>query len=166
MTNINIDDRIPYVGSGPDGCLRSAEIDRDEAAHHNPGTDRDRCLASADAWEAQAGRMAPDATPTFAQLICSSAPSHDVAVIDTGTLVEPMHGRPAGTPFVVIETETYMGRRMARQYLGRYCSNNDLSWEEGWWERPPRPLPQHGTISEALSLVIYPSNDYSRVHAE
>lgn len=46
--------RTPYVGSGRDGCRRSAQIDREEA----DGLDLDdprhaELLASADRWEAQ-----------------------------------------------------------------------------------------------------------------
>lgn len=47
--------RTPYVGAGRDGCLRSAQIDREEA----DGLDRsdpryDDLLVSAERWEAQA----------------------------------------------------------------------------------------------------------------
>lgn len=54
--------RRPYVGdvqgipleTDIDGCYRSAEIDRSEADGYDPGPDRDRCLSSAERWEAQA----------------------------------------------------------------------------------------------------------------
>lgn len=50
-----IEHRRPYVGEGPEGCLRSANIDRSEA----DGFDRDdprraAALESAARWEAQA----------------------------------------------------------------------------------------------------------------
>jgi putative phage-type endonuclease len=49
------DHRIPYVGDGPDGCRRSAEIDRTEADGLDLLDPRiDELLASADRWEAQA----------------------------------------------------------------------------------------------------------------
>jgi hypothetical protein len=43
--------REPYVGRGRDGCLRSAQIDREEADCHDPGEYRDALLASAERWE-------------------------------------------------------------------------------------------------------------------
>lgn len=57
--------RIPYVGDGPDGCRRSAQIDREQAdglptGRHQPGWSpvmderRTALLMSAAAWEAQA----------------------------------------------------------------------------------------------------------------
>lgn len=47
--------RTPYVGEGIDGALRSAEIDRSEADGFPTGSqERERCLASAKAWEKQA----------------------------------------------------------------------------------------------------------------
>lgn len=50
-------DRIPYVGHGTDGCLRSAQIDREEADCYDLDDPRvGRCLESAIAWEDQARR--------------------------------------------------------------------------------------------------------------
>lgn len=50
-------DRNPYVGSGVDGCIRSAAIDRSEANTYNSDDPRrDECMASAAEWEAQALR--------------------------------------------------------------------------------------------------------------
>lgn len=46
--------RIPYVGEGSDGALRSAQIDREEADTMPPGAERDARLSSAYAWERQA----------------------------------------------------------------------------------------------------------------
>jgi hypothetical protein len=46
--------RIPYVGDGRDGCLRSAQIDREEADGMSPGEDRDARLSSAFSWDRQA----------------------------------------------------------------------------------------------------------------
>ncbi len=49
-----VTERSPYVGSGPDGARRSAQIDREEADGLDPGEARDRCLASAERWDRQA----------------------------------------------------------------------------------------------------------------
>lgn len=53
--SVHLQLRIPYVGSGVDGCLRSAQIDREElellsADDHR----RDLLLGSIRAWEMQA----------------------------------------------------------------------------------------------------------------
>jgi len=64
--------RNPYVGTGEDGCRRSARIDREEADGLNWRDPRhDELIASAEAWEAQAqllmlARLGPG--PTLAQL--------------------------------------------------------------------------------------------------
>lgn len=50
--------RVPYVGDGPDGCRRSAQIDREEAdtlALDDPR--RTARVASAQAWDAQAREL-------------------------------------------------------------------------------------------------------------
>jgi hypothetical protein len=46
--------RIPYVGEGRAGCLRSMQIDLEEADIMPPGEERDARLFSARAWERQA----------------------------------------------------------------------------------------------------------------
>lgn len=51
------DDRIPYVGDGADGCLRSAAIDRSEADCYDHSDPRaSERAASAIRWEEQAQR--------------------------------------------------------------------------------------------------------------
>lgn len=51
--------RRPYVGEGADGCRRSAQIDREEADILDVADSRRAYLhGSAEAWEAQAQRMA------------------------------------------------------------------------------------------------------------
>jgi hypothetical protein len=60
--------RVPYVGDGPDGCRRSAQVDRDELATlptgpHQPGYSpatearKAALAASAEEWLAQAGEL-------------------------------------------------------------------------------------------------------------
>lgn len=56
-----LSDREPYVGDGSDGCLRSAQIDREEADTLDTDLHADRIvelLESAIRWEAQAVRAA------------------------------------------------------------------------------------------------------------
>lgn len=57
-------DRVPYVGQGVDGCLRSAQIDREEADTYDLADPRlSRCLDSALGWEDQAQRWTTTAPP-------------------------------------------------------------------------------------------------------
>jgi len=157
-------DRHPYVGEGADGCMRSAQMDRERAERLPPSARRDELFASAVAWENQAKRVGDTEPlpPTFAQFIRSRCTDtlNGPVVVDAGVLSEPQHGQPAGTPFVVIETMTAMGREMAQQRLAACCANTDLHWEHGWWEYPARPMPEKGLTAEAKSLVLYPSDEY------
>jgi hypothetical protein len=51
--------REPYVGKGVDGCLRSAQIDREEADCLDLSDPRyEQVLASAEQWEQQAEQLA------------------------------------------------------------------------------------------------------------
>lgn len=58
-TTVSRTNRIPYVGEGRDGCLRSAQIDREEADLCGPDqiAARERLLASAREWEHQASTV-------------------------------------------------------------------------------------------------------------
>lgn len=63
--------RRPYVGHGADGARRSAQIDREEADTIDTGDEwgrreRDRLLASAERWEAQADTLAHRTLDTLA----------------------------------------------------------------------------------------------------
>jgi putative phage-type endonuclease len=61
------DHRIPYVGDGPDGCRRSAQMDRTEADGLDLLDPRiDELLASADRWEAQAADLEAAPLPELA----------------------------------------------------------------------------------------------------
>lgn len=54
MTTRAVTWRVPYVGAGRDGCLRSAQIDREEAdGLELADPRRDALLSSAEQWEAQ-----------------------------------------------------------------------------------------------------------------
>lgn len=101
-------------------------------------------------------------TPTFAEFVqsyCSDS-ANGPMFVEAGVLAAPQHGQPAGTPFVVIETMTAMGRDMAQQRLSGVCANTDLHWEYGWGELPARPLPELGTLAEAKRLALYPSREW------
>lgn len=49
--------RPPYIGLGADGCRRSAQVDREQADVTGDVLERERLLASAAAWEAEADRL-------------------------------------------------------------------------------------------------------------
>jgi hypothetical protein len=67
-------------------------------------------------------------------------------VLKTGSLSTPEAGKPAGTPFVVIQADNAMNRDIAKELLRDHFGTTDLAWEYGW---TMRPSPVAGTATSA-----------------
>ncbi|HEV7805368.1 MAG TPA: hypothetical protein VGO80_06105 [Solirubrobacteraceae bacterium] len=78
-----------------------------------------------------------------------------IRVVAGGVLNEMLEGRPAGTPFVVLEVRTLHDAAVAEASFGEISGRSELAWEHGWGE-PPAP---HAAAGWLLALKLFVDAD-------
>lgn len=127
--------RTPYVGSGEDGCRRSAKIDRQEA-HRLGWSDprKDQLIESAEQWEAQAHRLVLERLgprPTLAQLREDVGSEEWLAALALLELSPALAGDAAGFTEWSRDGGRFIPAGRAEDAASLFQPNPEMDWA-GW----------------------------------